>query len=189
MEGAVDPATQILRNIANAVAHAVRKGTEEDRKQVRKTVSGMLNDTPAVSEDTAALREFFESLLTVLDGNPVSSEGMSEPYAGIYDRIIQAIAAPAGSGTPADMDEELRQFLTQLSAGTLLVCRSGTDEEKKLMVKRLRDIEKNLVPAAAGAGPFVLALASLVEGDAVEPGSLDEPYSGFLKKLINELGT
>jgi len=189
MEGPVDPGTAILRQIANVVAHAVRSGDDEDRARVRNTVSGMLSDTPAVSEETAALREFFESLLTILDGNPVSSEGMPEPFAGIYDRIIQAIATPEGAGASQGMDDELRQFLTQLSAGTLLVCQKGTDDEKRQMAARLRDIEKNVVPAAAEARPFILALVDLVEGGRPDPGSLDEPYSGFLARLIAELGT
>lgn len=187
MEGQVDPATAILRQIANAVAHAVRSGTEDDRMKVRKTIQDMLTDTPAISEDTASLREFFESLLTILDGSPVSAEGMSEPFRGIYDRIITYIATPAGTGGPADLDDELRQFITQLSAGALMVCREGTADEKARMAERLREIEKNIVPQAAEAKPFVLALVTLVEGNPVDPATLDTPYSGLFSRLLEEL--
>jgi hypothetical protein len=186
MNEQIDPATAILRQIANTVAHAVRSGTEDDRKRVRKTISDMLHDTPAISENTAALREFFESLLTILDGNPVSAEGMEEPFAGIYDRIIQAIATPVGA-TPGNMDDELKQFLTQLAAGALMVCREGTEDEKSQMSARLREIEKNVVPAAAEVKPFVLALARLVDGNPVDKATLKEPYSGLYGKLLSEI--
>jgi len=194
---------EFFGQLASAVVHAIREGTDADRKRLVGALEEMNGGMPAVSEDSANAREFLHALIGLLTGVPQSPEGLVEPYRGIYERILQAAMSRHaghehgdGSGDGhahahvdgEDADTAMKEFLTQLAASTVLVVKKGSDEDKAGLAGKLDELINSMPEHETGPRSLVSAFISLLKGNPVEPDTLDRPYSNIYSKVLRETG-
>lgn len=183
---------RMLTSLAGSVLGAL-KGTPDDRARLVVTLNGMDAQMPAVSEDTADAKEFIRALVGLLEGNPPSSEGMGEPYKGIYDRIVTRALSPdkrkpGDAGDAGDAaDKEMREFLTQIAASVVMIMRTGEPKDKAELAARLREVHGGMPKDAAGPRGLLLAMTGLIEGNAGPAKPLPEPYAGFFRKVMESI--
>jgi hypothetical protein len=175
-----------LAALASAVITAIRSGDAAGRAQLVYALKDMDTQMPGISEDTAQAKEFLNALIGLLEGNPVSPETLSGAYAKLYQGIVEKALAPDNASAKTTKEQELREFLTQLSATAVLVMRGGTEEDKAGLAKRLRDIAPGM---QGGASKLVIALACVLEGNPVDAGTLPAPYAGFYAKVIGSIAS
>lgn len=189
---------EFLGQLASAVVHAIREGTDADRKRLIKSLEEMHAGMPAVSEDTANAREFLTALIGLLVGEPESPEGLVEPYRGIYERILKAAMSRhaghehgdghAHGGEGEDSELAMKEFLTQIAASTVLVMRKGTDEDKKGLAEKLTGLLASMPADEKGPRSLVGAFISILEGRPVSPDTLTRPFSSIYGKVLHEIG-
>jgi hypothetical protein len=171
-----------LAGLASAVIAAIRSGDADARKKLIAVLNGMNSQMPGISEDTAQAKEFLSALTSLLEGNPAGPETLSGVYASLYRGIVEKALAPDNASARAGKDQELREFLTKLSAAVVLVMRDGTDEDKKDLAQKLREIAGG---TQEGAREFVIALAEILEGGPeAATKTLPGPYAGFYAKIL-----
>jgi hypothetical protein len=170
-----------LADLASAVITAIRSGDAGARKRLIAVLNGMNAQMPGISEDTAQAKEFLSALIGLLEGKPAGPETLSGAYASLYSGIVEKALAPDNAATGTGKNQELREFLTQLSAAVVLVMRDGTDEDKKALAQKLREIAGGV---QEGAREFVIALAGILEGAPENVGALPRPYAGFYAKVL-----
>ncbi len=192
---------EFFGQLASAVVHAIREGTDADRKRLIKSLEEMGAGMPAVSEDTANAREFLTALIGLLVGEPESPEGLVEPYRGIYDRILAAaMSRHAGhehgdghghaheGAQGEDAELAMKEFLTQIAASTVLVMKSGSDEDKKGLAEKLSGLLASIPEEEKGPRSLVRAFISILEGNPASPDTLMRPFSSIYKKVLHEIG-
>jgi len=195
---------EFFGQLASAVVHAIREGTDADRKRLVSALEEMNGGMPAVSVDTANAREFLHALISLLTGVPQSPDGLVEPYRGIYERILQAAMSRHaghehgdGSGNGhahahvegEDADTAMKEFLTQLAASTVLVVKKGTDEDRAGLADKLGGLLNSMPEHEKGPRSLISAFISLLKGNPVEPDTLDRPYSNIYSKVLHETGS
>jgi len=175
--------TTFLTQLAGAVTGAIKSGTADDRKRLILMLKEMDSQMPAISEDTAGAKEFLQALMSLLDGKPVGPEALSEPYNGIYAAIIKDTLADAKPEGLHSEDEEMKEFLTQLAATVIMVMQKGTDDEKKNLAGKLREVRGAIPPDKKGVAELVLAFVSIIEGSPVDADALPSTYAHFYRKV------
>jgi len=174
-----------LAGLASAVITAIRSGDAAGRARLIAVLNGMNAQMPGISEDTAQAKEFLSALISLLEGNPVTPESLSGAYASLYQGIVEKALAPDNAAARTGKGQEPREFLTQLSAAVVLVMRDGTDEDKKGLAQKLREIAGGI---QEGAREFVIALAEILEGGPDATGkTLPGPYAGFYSKILKSI--
>ena len=184
-----DRITTMLKSLAGAVIGAIRSGSAAERTNLVHSLNEMEKNTPNMTEDTAEAKVFLLALISLLEGKPVSADGLAEPYAGIYIRIVSEALKTERKGSQAGPENEMRDYLTQLAATVVLMMRKGTEEEKKGLGDKLRETANGIQAGNRDAGEFVLALASILEGRPVESSTLKAPYSGFYTKVLGSIAS
>jgi hypothetical protein len=200
---------EFFGQLASAVVHAIREGTDADRKRLVSALEEMNGGMPAVSVDSANAREFLHALIGLLTGVPQSPEGMVEPYRGIYDRILEAAMSRHaghvhgdahthvdghGDGhahahmDAEDADTAMKEFLTQIAASTVLVMKKGSDEDRAGLAAKLSGLLGSMPEHEKGPRSLVSAFISILKGSPVAPGTLDHPYSNIYSKVLRETG-
>ena len=172
-----------LNSMANAVVGAIRRGKPEDRIRLIETLRLMGSRTPTVPEEAAEARVFIEALISLLEGRPMAPEALAEPYRGFYDKVVQRSVAPERPHEAGPTDE-VREFLTQLAATAVMVAKTGSDDDKKALAAKLREIKAGMEEAP---GALLEALAKALEGRPVPPETLPAPYAGFYRKVVGSI--
>ncbi len=182
-----DRIKSFLNNLAGAVIAAIRTGSPDDRKRLIATLRDMDAQMPGISEDTAGAKEFLSALVSLLEGNPMSAEGLAEPYAGIYAAIIKETLSTGKPEKPGG-DKDMKEFLTQLAATVIMVMKTGTEDDQKALAGKLRETHKS-IPDKDAAGILILALVSILEGNPFDAQALPIPYSHFYQKVVDSIGS
>jgi hypothetical protein len=171
-----------INRLAGAVVGAIREGTADDRARLAGELKIMEAGIPGEAGDAAEAKTFLAALTGLLEGRPIDTEGLAEPYAGMYERIAKA-ALDARSVTHGGANDEMKDFLTQLAASVVLMMRKGTEDEKKGLAAKLLEIIGGMPKDQEGAIGLVTALVAILEGRPSDPDTLPAPYSSFLKKV------
>ena len=180
----------MLRSLAGAVTGAIGSGSAAERTKLVSALKDMEKNMPAaVSEDAGEAKAFLSALISLLEGRPVSAEGLAEPYSSIYTNIINEVLAPATGGAHGGPDDEMRNFLTQLAATVVMVMKKGTDEEKKALAEKLVEVKNGIPQDKKGAGDFLLALVSLLDGHPVDANTLPAPYANFYRRVSGSIAS
>ncbi len=172
-----------LNSLASSVIHAIKDGTAEDRARLAEAFNKMMAEMPA---EAAEEKEFLTALVGLLQGKPATSESLTGFYDAVYNKIVEKVMDTGKKATPG-ADNEMREFLTQLSASVVLVKRTGSPEDKKALVAKLHDIQMSLPDDKGDEAMFVLALAAILEGNPFLPDTLPEPYSHVYRKLLTSI--
>lgn len=176
-----DKIKAFLNSLAASVITAVKSGNAEERAKLIAALTQMKGDMPGEAGEE---KEFLGALVGILEGKPAGAEGLSGIYAALYGKIVERIFDTGKKADAADPVKEMREFLTQLSASVIVVKRTGTPEDKKALVAKLREIQMTLPDDKGGEAMFVLALAAILEGNPFLPDALPEPYSHVYRKLL-----
>jgi len=175
-----DKIKAFLNSLASSVIHAIKDGTAEERAGLAEAFGKMKAEMP---EGAVEEKEFLGALVGLLEGRPANSESLTGFYDAIYNRIVEKLLDTGRKAKPGEEDE-MREFLTQLSASVVMVKRTGSPEDKKALAAKLRDIQMTLPDDKGDEAMFVLALAAILEGNPFLPDALPEPYSHVYRKLL-----
>jgi hypothetical protein len=170
-----------LNSLAASVITAIKGGNAGERAKLVAALSQMKGDMPG---DAGEEKEFLGALIGLLEGKPAGAEGLSGIYAALYGKIVERIFDTGRKADTGDPEKEMREFLTQLSASVIVVKRTGTPDDKKALVAKLREIQQSLPQDKYDEALFILALASIIEDNPVVPDALPEPYSHVYRKLL-----
>jgi len=174
---------EFLNKLAGAVIGAIREGSSEDRARLIEVLNGMTSELPDSSAEAAQIEDFNNALVSLLEGSPVSPEGLVEPYAGIYARIVEKALSTGKENTSGD--DEMKEFLTQLSATVVMVMKENKPEDKTALAEKLREMQRGLPPDKMDAGQFILSLVSILEGAPMLPEALPSPYVAVYRSLLS----
>jgi len=175
---------EMLNKLSSAVVEAIKDGSEQKRGLLIGNLSLMHSEMPGGTPEAEAARLFILKLVRLLEGSPADVEALAEPYATIYAGIVKEALA---TGQPGQVKDEMRDFLTQLAAGVVMMMKKGDDEGRKDYVAKLDEVQKELADKDPDAGKFVHALVSILKGSPATPDTLSAPYSGFYRKVLDSI--
>lgn len=194
-----DKIASFLTELSNAVLHAIKKGSAEDRKRLIGALEQMSAGMPSMTVEDANAKEFLMALISLLVGEPTPADSLVEPYSGIYVQILEAVFAHEGHHDhhhhhdhvyPYPEDEEkdlqLKEFLTQIAASVVMVAKKGTDEDKKGLADKLREVTNALAVDDAGPKALLAGFVSILEGKPVDPARMPGGYEGIYRKVLHE---
>lgn len=197
-----DKIAHFFTELSNAVIHAIKKGTPEDRKRLIGALEQMNAGMPAMSVENANAKEFLIALVGLLVGDPEPADNLVEPYADIYAQILEAVfaghehhdhhhhghAGPSGAHSEEE-DLQMKEFLTQLAASVVMVGKKGTAEDKKALSDKLREVHAAIPEEEKGPRALVMAFASILDGKPADPSTLPSGFKGIYGKVLTEVSS
>jgi len=197
-----DKIAHFFTELSNAVIHAIKKGTPEDRKRLIGALEQMNAGMPSEPAENVNAKEFLISLVGLLVGEPTPPTGLVEPYLGIYTHILETVFAGrahhdehghSGDGHESPHSEEedlqMKEFLTQLAASVVMVGKKGTVEDKKALAGKLREVHAAIPEEEKGPRALVMAFASILDGKPVDPSALPSGFKGIYGKVLTEVSS
>src|SRR5512143_733497 len=81
MSGEKERVIAAMNRLAGAVVGAIREGTADDRARLAGELKAMEAGIPGEAGDAAEAKTFLAALTGLLEGHPIDTRGLAEPYA------------------------------------------------------------------------------------------------------------
>ncbi|RME45345.1 MAG: hypothetical protein D6791_10985, partial [Chloroflexi bacterium] len=183
----------------NAVVEAMRDGPEERKAAIAGQIEDVERQLPAELDDLVAFLSGLRALLA--GGAPAEiGESLDAWYAGIFDRVVEAIDEPAPEPHHHEHDHphmepegqrmSLAEALDQMVRDTIRVMRDGSREDRAQMAQgfellRFQAAQVMEWPAFAA---FLQALQNLLRGKNVGSADFEPPFDRAWAAIQEGLG-
>ena len=177
-----------------AVVDAMRDGPEERRVAVAGQIADVENQLPAELGELTAL---LGALRALLAGEPpvVAGDQLSDWYAEVFERVVEAIDEPAPEQHEHDHPQPegrrmgLGEALAQMSQDTIRVMRDGSREDRAQMAQGFEALRFQAVQAMEwpAFAEFLQALQNLLRGHDVGSTSFEPPFDGAWAVISEQL--
>ena len=168
-----------------AVVDAMRDGPDERKAAVAGQIADVENQLPA---ELGELTAFLGTLRALLAGEPpaVAGDQLSDWYAEVFQRVVEAIDEPApeqhehddAHPQPEGRRMGLGEALEQMSQDTIHVMRNGSPDDRAQMAQGLEVLRFQAVQAMEwpAFAEFLQALQNLLRGNDVGNTDFEPPF-------------
>lgn len=198
-----DKATVSLEEWVNAacgaVVDALHEGSVQRRIAVARQIADVEEQLPAELDDLATLLQALQALLA---GTPpaVASENLSDWYAEVFQRVVEAIEDEPGAdhthhehehpdAVPEGQRMSLGEALEQITQDTINVLREGSPEDQAQMAQgfELLRFQARQVMEWPAFAEFLQAVQNLLRGKEVNGTHFEPPFDQAWARVSEQL--